>query len=206
MLMAGVSPKFSAIDVLHALLILTEKPVSRQDAVSILRIGEGSVRSVFEELKQKGWAVSSRAGHAISEKGSGLKKEILKRISLPKMIKCSLFRNYYSSAVAVYKPDSDADPLLLRDLALKWGADGAMIVAMSKGALSVPKCDPATDLSEINAQLRIPEGGIAVITFADSVLSSQTSTLAVAISADSSLRELFLKNFVQKNSPLPIPL
>jgi len=52
--MAGVAPKFSPLDVLRALLLLSDDPLSRADIVDALGLGEGSVRSILDELKDDG--------------------------------------------------------------------------------------------------------------------------------------------------------
>ena len=202
--MVGVTPKFSPLDVLRALLILSGDPMSRADIVKSLRLGEGSVRSILDELKEGKFAVSSRRGHALSMVGLDLQREVIHKVSAPQQVKCAVFANPFCSAVVVKNPGMAIDPVRLRDVALKWGADAALVLIKGEGSLKAPFIDKNLDLSAVEKVIHSSEGDVVVVVFADAKSSSEIAALAVALHASPWLRGLVAKRFMGKSS-LPLP-
>lgn len=204
--MAGVSPKFSLIDVLRVFRIMSDEPLSRAEIVKRIRIGEGSVRSILDLLKEQRLIESTRAGHFLSTPGDYLSKEIGDRIKGPITLGCTVFSNPFRAAVAVLKPNTSFDAVKLRDLALKWGADAALVLLMQGGSLRAPKAEAKLELGHISKQLNPDEGSMVILTFSASQPSADTSALAVAIGADDRLKEIVVKKVGSHAQSLPIPL
>lgn len=202
--MAGVSPNFSPIDVLRVFRIMSGKPLSRAEMVKRLGIGEGSVRSILCMLKEEGLLGSTRAGHFLSAAGDGLAKDISSRITGPTSVQCGVFSHPFRAAIIVRDPDQPVDPIRLRDLALKWGADAALILIMREGSLNAPRTDAQLDLREMKERLDPPEGSLAIIAFSASQASADISALAAAVGADEDLRSIVMKRFGGKGSPIPL--
>ncbi|MEK6961321.1 MAG: winged helix-turn-helix domain-containing protein [Nanoarchaeota archaeon] len=204
--MAGVSPKFSSIDVLRVFRIISKNPLSRAEIVRCLGIGEGSVRSILDLLKEQDLIESTRAGHFLSTPGEYLAKEISSRVNGPIHVKCPVFPNPFRAAVVVRKPMLSFDAVKMRDLALKWGADAALVLLMQGGSLRAPKAESKLDLGHISDQLNPDEGNMVILTFAASQQSADTSALAVAIWADDGLKGIVVKKFGVPAQSLPISI
>ena len=203
--MAGVAPKFSPLDVARALIHLEDRPLSRVEVMELLGLGEGSVRSVLDELKQKGWVASSRQGHTISKAGLKVKTEIMDRIQGPHDVKCGIFSNPFCSGITVRKPKMAPDPVKLRDVALKWGAEAALVLVMKENKLTAPGAEQRIDLKGADQSLRPSEGDIVIIAFADSRSAAETSALAAALRADPWLRKLIAHKFGGDKKGVPLP-
>jgi len=204
--MAGVSPKFSSIDVLRVFKIMSDNPISRAEIVKRSGIGEGSMRSILDLLKEQKLIESTRSGHFLSTPGDYLSKEIGGLIKGPITLGCTVFNNPFRAAVVLRKPNTSFDAVKLRDLALKWGADAALVLVMQGGSLRAPKAESKLELDHIKEQLDPDEGDMIILTFSASQQSADTSALAVAIGADDRLRGIVIKKFGVPSQSLPIPL
>lgn len=194
--MAGVSPRFSPLDLMRALLLLSVKPMSRVDVVKILGLGEGSVRSILGELKAKGWAGSTRQGHVVSIIGLVLQKKICSHVFGPVEVFCRVFSYPYCAGVLVKLPPQGVDMIKLRDSALKWGAEAALVLMMKENTLAAPQIESHLDVDCILKSLKPKEGNLVIVTFAQSMRAAKTSALAGAVAADPWLKG-WLENHIR---------
>jgi len=82
--MVGNLANFTKMDLLRCLLRI-EKPVSRSFLSKSLELGEGTIRSILDILKEKGYLQSNNTGHYLSEKGKTIVKKIKDRIDIEKI-------------------------------------------------------------------------------------------------------------------------
>lgn len=135
----GPLPRFSQIHVQLVLeLISKHKRIGRKELARKLGIGEGSIRTILDHLKQEGLITSSKGGHSLTEKGKSL-------ISGPQP-----FVPIEASDLAVGKvnvativrgaADMVKQGIEQRDEAIKVGADGATVLVFKGGRLRIPGC------------------------------------------------------------------
>ena len=82
--MVGNAPNFTKIDILRCFLRINKK-IGRKEIARELELGEGTVRTILENLKSKGFLASTKKGHFLSAKGSDALKTLYKFISSPKV-------------------------------------------------------------------------------------------------------------------------
>lgn len=203
--MAGVSPQFSPLDVARSLLILSDKPQSRAELVEQLELGEGSIRSILNELKLKKWVYSSRKGHTLSTTGLKVKRELRSRLAGPLTVDCEVFNNPFHAAIKVKRPHMAVNPVKLRDVALQWGADAALVLVMKGNALQAPAVEGNLNVKDVKNLMKPEEGDLIVITFANSKAAAVTSALAVAVRADPWLRGWMVNHVSSQKGIIKLP-
>jgi predicted transcriptional regulator len=128
--MVGNPTKFDKYDILKCLLLIDED-VSRTSLLEALDRGEGSVRAILDILKQKGFISSNRQGHSLTKKGIETKNRISNLISLKK---CNLEIFPGQKAAFIIRTNKTLElGYAERDLAIKNGADAALILQYKDG-------------------------------------------------------------------------
>ena len=187
--MPGNIPSFDVLDVIRCFLLL-EQQRSRTFLTEHLQLGEGTIRSILVQLKEKGLIIPSNKGHILSKKGVDLVVRIKKQASFydPALVKphfftsffplfpkdvvkcCHLFRDY-SSLRDIY---------LLRDHAIRKGADGALILVFSEGRLQFPGYTYPGDLSILEQMFPLQlKKGIVLIVVAETEILAQKGLLNI---------------------------
>lgn len=121
------NPHYTDLDILKAFLKVSETK-SRAQLAQSLGIGEGSIRSILERLKELGLIDSSSKGHIYTNKGTrNLVKlnDLVKFLDDPKLDFSSGMSSVALRVGHVGKIKSDAK---IRDSAVREGAEGAMIL------------------------------------------------------------------------------
>jgi hypothetical protein len=137
--MVGADPSFDETHVLRTLFILDSKRTGRKRLVKLLGVGEGSVRTIIKRLSREGLITSAKLGHSLTEKGGAYVKEKLNVMSKPRPITLSKLVSAEQSLIILRGASNKVgDGTALRDVALKAGADGAVILVDSGGVLRFP--------------------------------------------------------------------
>ena len=184
--MVGASPSFSDVHILRVLFLLfKEKFIGRKKLLQNLEIGEGSIRTILKKLKEEGLINSSKKGHYLTRKGYNKIYKILKKFSFPKEISSEIipgrkvFLVVHNSASKVKKGIEE------RDISIKAGGKGAIILKFQKNKLKLPvpktKFKDKNLLSEIMKNFNLKEGDVVVISFGDTVESAENSAIAIAL-------------------------
>ncbi|MFH1055935.1 MAG: DUF4443 domain-containing protein [Candidatus Altiarchaeota archaeon] len=182
--MVGADPSFTETHILRTLFSLDSEPTGRKSLVKILGVGEGSVRTIIKRLTAKGLVTSSQAGHALTAPGKRVVHDKLKLMTKPIPIESGLVSGIQSLVLVHSASEKVGDGVKLRDVALKAGADGAVILVYDKG-LVFPKS--GLDLSdyppakEALSRLNLAEGDVLVIGFAKTQPLAEDGTLAAAL-------------------------
>jgi predicted transcriptional regulator len=129
--MVGNLSNFTKIDVLRCLLRI-DKPVSRSQLSKTLDLGEGTIRAILSILKKNKLLESNKQGHYLSTKGNKIVKKIRNNINMKKIDLINISPNKKNVAVHIKKLNKIGKSYVLRDEAVKNGADGALILNYDK--------------------------------------------------------------------------
>jgi DNA-binding Lrp family transcriptional regulator len=155
--------------------------MGRKDLAKELGIGEGSVRTILNQLKRSGLLVSSRGGHSLTHKGRralGTPSEFVRidagDLTVGEVDVATIVRG----AAAKVKKGIEQ-----RDEAIKAGATGATILVFKEGQVQFPDrfIEVGKELSEtIVKALRPREGDVIVIGTGSDVSSAEAGARAAA--------------------------
>lgn len=140
--MVGNLSNFHKLDIVRLFFDIKE-PKSRIVLTDAMKIGEGTLRTILDILKDKGYAKSTTKGHVLSKKGNEIYDELAKYLSAPEEIKLKTIypdmakRGMHVKSVPENSLEKDFDFVRLRDVAVKNGAEGALIFQY-KDKLTLP--------------------------------------------------------------------
>ena len=185
--MVGNKPNYTKFDVLRCFFRIGEK-ISRHDLAKSLELGEGTVRTILDTLKNKELIQSTKKGHFLSSHGISEMIKLKENMALPARIESdSIFKNLKKSAVLVKNSAEMPPAYRLRDIAVKNGSEGAIILKFDK-RLYAPEADSEFDYDEIEKYFELRKGDIIVLSFADSYSTAEDSALAAASEINAALK------------------
>ena len=190
--MVGNLPNFNNIDVLMCLLEI-EKPVSRSYLSKELEIGEGTIRSILDILKENKLLISTNAGHQLSEKGKTMLRNIKKHFAIKKIKKLDFFPSKKIVGVQIKKSVLGKKAFVLRDEAVKNGAEGALILIFN-GKLKFYDSKYQQDLKDIENEFRLGKHDLVILAYSDSYKGAKHGAISAALCVDKSLKSI-LENF-----------
>lgn len=177
--MVGNIPNFNETDLLRAFMLLDEKE-GRQELCQRLGLGEGTVRSILDILKEKGLIKSTNKGHVFTDKGSLLRKKISSKISTPKEVKLHFYKEYKRVGL-VYKSGEKVNiDYTLRDHAVKNGAEGAIILRYDQKKGLCLDYDAGYSFEYLEDKFELKQDNLLIITFAKNLRDAENAALAVA--------------------------
>jgi len=178
--MVGNTSNYNEFDVLRALLKINAN-VSRAELCKSLELGEGSIRGILNELKSKKLITSTKQGHSLSNKGKKAIENILKNIGLPKKVNLKMYEEFKKVRIIIKNIKNYMQSYRERDVAVKNGAEGAIILTNKNGKLDLGfKCN--CNLSELEKDSIINKDDIMIVAWADSYRNAENSALAAAMS------------------------
>lgn len=186
--MVGNVANFSKIDILRCFLRFA-KDIGRQELAKELELGEGTVRTILRILKSKNLLDSTKKGHFLSKKGNEALSLLHKNICV---IKDVALKTFYPDAKKVAVLVKNAPTLKglhrLRDIAVKNGADGALILKFD-GKLYAPESDYKGDFKEIEKFFDMKNDDALVVAFSYDKKSAENGALAIALELKNSLKK-----------------
>ncbi len=133
----GPLPRFAEVHIYRALeMIAKHGKIGRKELTRELGVGEGSVRTILNQLKKRGLITSSRGGHVLTAKGKRMLGRPLKFVQV--------------DAGDLTVGDSDVATIVRgaakkvkrgieqRDEAIKANAQGATVLVFKEGKLKFP--------------------------------------------------------------------
>ncbi|MBU1205153.1 MAG: DUF4443 domain-containing protein [Nanoarchaeota archaeon] len=193
--MVGNIPGYVKTDIIRAFLLMKEN-ISRNELVTKLALGEGTVRTILDILKDKNLIYSTKRGHSLTEKGSLFFKKIEKSIVVKRLMLEDFYPELEKAVVLLKKADKNIKiSFEQRDIAVKQGADGAVILKFDK-ELYIPDADINFKENYKKAYDKIlkcfdfKKGDILIICFAGSSGNAENGALAVALSMSKELNDL----------------
>src|SRR3989344_3498723 len=188
-LMVGNVTNFSKIDILRCFLRLGNS-IGRQELASDLNLGEGTIRTILEILKSKKLLKSDNKGHHLSSKGSALLEEIFNSISMPQTaVLKEIYHEFKKIGLVVRHATELKSAYKLRDIAVKNGAEGALILLKQKNKINAPESGFDANYNVLESQFDIKEGDIIIIAFADSIRNAENGALGIAAAIDTALKK-----------------
>ena len=178
----GPLPRFAEVHVRRALeLIAKHERIGRKQLAEELGVGEGSMRTILNQLKKRGLITSSRGGHALTTKG---KRFLGKPLEFVQIDAGNITVGNFDVATivrgAVKKVKRGIEQ---RDEAIKAGADGATVLIFKEGKFQFPdgflevKKKLSGKLTEI---FKPREGDVIVIGTAGSTIKAEAGAKAAA--------------------------
>ena len=183
--MVGAQPSYKTEHVLKTLLLLSEGKVGRKKLVKKLGVGEGSVRTILKKLKKEGLISSVKQGQSLSRDGTLFLGKLLEEFTKPQVfdsfdLACGSHKKVAVVRNASAKVKKGLDE---RDIAVKAGADGAVILVYKGGEIQFPADDAGLEeLSETKAkvgELDLEEGDVVIISFAGDEIAAYDGVLAI---------------------------
>jgi hypothetical protein len=191
--MVGNIPNFNIVDVLRCFLRF-KKNISRQELAKELELGEGTVRTILENLKSKKLIDSTKKGHFLSKKGNEILDRIYEAISVPKNIDIvSIYPTSKKIGVIVRNVQSLKELYKLRDIAVKNGADGAVILRF-EDKIYAPEANYDQNYKELEKYFDFRNNDVLVIGFSHNKRNAENGALAIAIELNNTLKK-FISEF-----------
>ena len=187
--MVGNNPNFSKLDVIRCFLFI-QKKISRSNLVKELSLGEGTVRTILNILKKNKLIDSTKEGHSCTKKGKEVLKKINESIGELKKISLRIYPKTKKASLLIRDNKKKIENYILRDIAVKNGADGALILEY-KNRLSLPEFKSIEDFKEIENIYSLKNNDIVVVSFASDYRIAQNGCLAIALELDNSLGKFF---------------
>lgn len=133
----GPLPRFAEVHVRKALELVAEhERIGRKQLAEELGVGEGSMRTILNQLKKRGLITSSRGGHTLTAKG---KRSLGKPLEFTQIDISSLAVDKINVATVVRGAAAKVRlGIEQRDEAIKVGAAGATVLIFREGKLQFP--------------------------------------------------------------------
>ncbi len=178
----GPLPRFADFHVQMAIgLIARHDQISRNQVADKLEIGEGSVRTILNRLKEQGLITSSRGGHSLTKKGRHLvsnPSEFVQvdagDLTVGKVNVATIVRNAASRIKLGIEQ---------RDEAIKAGAKGATVLVFEVGRLRFRDAFVEVGVKASQAlisPLKPREGDVIIIGTADDLGRAESGAIAAA--------------------------
>ncbi len=188
----GPAPSFDEVHIARALCLLYDNPpLGRITLSKSLGIGEGAARTLIRKLSSLGLLkVDAVGGCLLTEKGEELAQRLRKlfpkslQLNLP-----SLKIGRHGYAVLIRRSISDQKVILIRDVAVRYGATGALVVKYCEGRLEVPlvyddlKSEYPSEAQAILSKLEPKDGDTIIIAFSDTTLKAEHAAWAASLHA-----------------------
>jgi len=184
--MAGAAPSFGEVHVVRTLLFLSAGRAGRKSLVGVLGVGEGSVRTIIKRLKAEGLVESKPRGHALSPRGGRTVAALLRRFAMPQDVELDIVPGKRCCVTVAHNAAGKISTGVgERELAVRAGADGALLLRFSGGCLGFPCGDvsldpyPGTKLFLEGVKLR--EGDVVVVGFSAVREKAADGALSIAL-------------------------
>lgn len=162
-------------------MIAEHGEIGRKSLSERLGVGEGSMRTILNQLKERGLITSSRAGHALTAKG---KRVLGKPFKLVRINAGDITVGEFDIATLVRGAEGKVRyGIEQRDATIKVGAKGATVLVFKKGKLRFP--DEFTVVSESVSRLIMDaleprEGDVVIIGTAGDLAKAEAGAKAAA--------------------------
>jgi len=190
-IMVGNIASFTKIDIMRCLLRI-RKPISRAELSKTLDLGEGTIRSILDILKKNKLLASNNKGHYLSSKGLDIVNKIKNHVNMKEIVSNKVFSNKKKIAISVKKPKKTLKSYILRDQAVKNGADGAIILRFDK-KLILYDSGYKEDFKEIENKFDLSKNDMVIVTYADSYRLAEHGALAAAIEISADFKNILKK-------------
>ncbi|MBX8639973.1 MAG: DUF4443 domain-containing protein [Candidatus Thermoplasmatota archaeon] len=181
----GPGRKFGPFHYYKALSVLSEKGrTGRARLSSELGIGEGSIRTLLDELEDAGFIRRNNSGIVLTRKAQKTLSSF--PVNTCPVKRCGLSLGSFTTAALARKAAPKiTNGILQRDEAVRHGAAGAVTLLIMKGKLLIPPMmEPVTDAeaeSAVFGRLLGSEEDAVILTSADSPEISEQAAFFAAL-------------------------
>lgn len=160
-------PKFDEIDILRVFLKVNKFPGRKQLAAE-LDIGEGSLRSILDILKKKRLLESNYQGHKLSKTGEKKFNEIKEYLSFKENVSLDFCTGKSALTCKLTNVKEIKSIISLRDLAVRQGADGALILKFDGNRLCFPDFEYNNkDIMHFAQEFNLKKGDLIILVWSD---------------------------------------
>ncbi len=182
--MVGADPSFTQAHIVRTLFILDESMMGRKKLVKVLGLGEGSVRTIIKRLTKDGLIDSSKKGHFLTTEGKRWINSIQDRFTRPYSVESDLVEGFKSLIVVHNAVGRLGSIVSYRDVAVKAGALGALILKNDGGKLVFPSAED--DLKGFEGEidtgrLKLTGDDVIVIVFANTYEIAESGAVSIAL-------------------------
>jgi len=179
---AGPLPRFTDAQIRRALELIAErKGIGRKQLARELGIGEGSIRTILNRLRERSFITSNRSGQLITAKG---KRELGKALEYVQIDAGDLTVGDVDVATIVRKAAARVNRgIEQRDEAIKAGAAGATVLVYKSSKLQFPDgfLKVGQEVSgELARAFKPREGDVIIIGTARDVAKAEEGAKAAA--------------------------
>ena len=186
--MVGNIPNYSKIDALRCFLRFNRK-IGRQDLAKELRLGEGTVRTILELLKSKKLLHSTKKGHFLSKTGGELLNQFNVAISIPMELDLgNPYPEFKKIGILVKNVQNLKGIYKLRDIAVKNGADGAIILKF-ENKLYAPESNFDQDYRKLEKLFDFSNDDVLIVGFSNDLRKAENGALAIAAELSNILKK-----------------
>lgn len=186
--MVGNIPNFTKIDILRCFLKFN-KNIGRQELAKEIGLGEGTVRTILDILKSKKLLDSNKKGHFLSKNGKEMLAQINEFVKAAKTIASkSLYPDLKKVGVQLKSTSSLKELYKLRDIAVKHGAEGALILEFDN-KLYAPESNYELDYKELERLFDFEKNDVLIVAFSNEKRKAENGAFAIAIELNSSLKK-----------------
>lgn len=191
--MVGNIPNFAKTDILRCFLRFSRN-TGRKDIAREMELGEGTIRTILKILKHKKLLDSTKKGHFLSKSGAEALSQISARISMPKKVAMqNLYPDLKKMGILVRNAPNLKEVYKLRDIAVKHGADGAIILKFD-GRLRAPESGFEQEFKELEKYFDLKDNDALVIAFSGKSKDAENGALAIAVELNEALKK-FINQF-----------
>jgi DNA-binding PadR family transcriptional regulator len=179
---AGPLPRFTDAQIRRALELIAErKGIGRKQLARELGIGEGSIRTILNRLKERSFITSNRSGQLITAKG---RRELGKTLEYVQIDAGDLTVGDVDVATIVRKSAARVSRgIEQRDEAIKAGAAGATVLVYKSRKLQFPDGFQEVKQQFANKLMmifKLREGDVIIIGSAGDALKAEAGAKAAA--------------------------
>ena len=189
--MVGNIPNFNEIDIVRCFLNIGMN-ISRAELVKKLELGEGTVRTILDILKINRLINSTQKGHSLSEEGDRMLNKVKKDVDLLERIEYREYEGLKSQGIIIKNAQKLEKTTMLRDKAIKSGADSALILVYDN-KLKMPGFESREEFLELEKYYNFNKGDILIAAFASSKKLAEQSALSIALELNNNLKK-FIKS------------
>ena len=187
--MVGNLSNYTKLDILRCFLNI-RNGTSRNEIVTSLDLGEGTVRTILDSLKNRNLITSTRNGHSLTYKGLSLLGKINSMVEL-KDAALDEYKHLKKSAIRL-RASSSKKEYELRDIAVKNGAEAALVLRYDGSKLIMPNYNKKDYLyEELQNHFNLVKDDLVVVSMAKDKRWAEISNLAIAVETNYDFKKLF---------------
>ncbi len=187
----GMTPGFTTYHVIKALDLLSRRRLGRPTLGKELGLGDASTRTLLNRLREAGLVRSHRPlGTELTELGREILKAVRSRLEIVGSVSASDICGECIAAAIIVREGikylSRLGVLRMRDLVVKSGADGALILKYVGGRVMMPTTEGDAEFSgrlleDVLSKTLLKEGDVIIVSLCGG--SSEDSCLSYAVNA-----------------------